>query len=182
MTVPVDQGLPSEWHDPKTWVMLYAAIVATSALLLNFRTWFEAGPRLKVNLISDGMVIGGDPQFDETDLIIVNVTNCGRTPVLITNLLLWEMPTVYSIWRHRPTRTFVVADPSLKGYPTNIPSLLEPARIWTGVARNRPDIIPDLHNGHFFIGVCTSHREKPILRRILKRTTNRPADSSKPSP
>jgi hypothetical protein len=161
--------------------MFYAAIVATSALLLNFRTWVEAGPRLKVNLIPDGMVIGGDPQFDETDIIIVNVTNRGRTPVLITNLLLWEMPTIYAKWRHRPTRTFVVSNASLKGYPANIPSLLEPARIWTGVARHQPDIIPDLHGGNFFVGVCTSYRDKPILRRIWKRTMKRPAKSSKPS-
>jgi hypothetical protein len=174
MTVAADQGFFFEWHDPKTWVMLYAAIVSTSALLLNLRTWIEAGPRLKVKVIPDGMVIGGDPKFDETDIIIVNVTNRGRTPVLITKLVLLEMPTEYARWRRRPTRTLVVADTSLKGYPQNIPSLLEPARIWTGVARHRPDMFPDIHGGNFFVGVCTSHRDKPILRRIWKRPANSP--------
>jgi hypothetical protein len=111
--------------DDPTWVAIYAAIVATSALLLNLRMWLESGPRLKINLTPDGMVIGGGPQFDETDIVIVNVTNRGRTPVLITNLLLWEMPTWRARWRRRPTRTFVVANTSLKGYPPNIPFLLE---------------------------------------------------------
>ena len=181
MTIPAEQAVFLEWHDPKTWVALYAAIVATTALLLNIRTWIEAGPRLKVNVIPDGMVIGGDAQFDETDIIIVNVTNRGRTPVLITNLLLWEMPTRYARWRRRPTRTFVVSNTSLKGYPPNIPSLLEPARVWIGVARRSQDIIPDLHDGNFYIGVCTSYRDKPILLRIRKPKAKSPANSPKPS-
>jgi hypothetical protein len=112
------------------------------------------------------MVIGGGPEFDEKDIVIVNVTNRGRTPVLITNLLLWEMPTWRARWRRRPTRTFVVANTSLKGSPPNIPFLLEPARIWTGVARRSPDIIPDLHNGNFYLGVCTSDRDRPTFRCI----------------
>jgi hypothetical protein len=78
--------------DPKTWVAIYAAIVATTALFLNIRAWIESGPRLKISLIPDGLVIGGGEEFDEKDLVIVNVTNRGRIPVLITNLLLSEMP------------------------------------------------------------------------------------------
>jgi hypothetical protein len=167
--------------DAKTWVALYAAIVATSALLLNLRTWIESGPRLKINLIPDGMIIGGGPEFDEKDIVIVNVTNRGRTPVLITNLLLWEMPTWTARWRRRPTRAFVVANTSLKGSPPNIPSLLEPARIRTGVARRSPDVIPDLHNGNFYLGVCTSHTDKPIFRRIRKPNLKGNATSQKPS-
>jgi hypothetical protein len=61
--------------DPKTWIAIYAAIVATSALFLNIRTWFEVQPRLRIRLIPDGLVIGGGPEHDEKDLIIVNVTN-----------------------------------------------------------------------------------------------------------
>jgi hypothetical protein len=47
--------------DPKTWVAIYAAIVATSALLLNLRTWIESRPRLKINIIPDGVIFGGGP-------------------------------------------------------------------------------------------------------------------------
>jgi DNA ligase D-like protein (predicted polymerase) len=31
----------------EAWIEIYAAIVATSALLLNFRSWLESGPRLR---------------------------------------------------------------------------------------------------------------------------------------
>jgi hypothetical protein len=65
--------------DPKTWVAIYAAIVATAALALNIRTWFESRPRLKVTVTPNGMVISAGPQFDERDLIIATVTNLGKT-------------------------------------------------------------------------------------------------------
>jgi hypothetical protein len=40
---------------------IYATVVSTAALLLNFKTWFESGVRLHATLIPDGVVIGGDP-------------------------------------------------------------------------------------------------------------------------
>jgi hypothetical protein len=163
--------------DPKTWIAIYAAFVATGALFLNIRTWFESGPRLKVTVIPDGMVIGAGPQFDERDLIIATVTNLGKTPVLITCLLLWEMPTWWARLRSKPTRTFVVANPTFKGDQANVPFLLEQARVWHGVARRSDDKIPDLLNGNFFLGISTSHSRQPILRRIVK-----PAKSSPPTP
>jgi hypothetical protein len=152
--------------DPKTWVAIYAAIVATSALLLNLKTWIESGPRLKINLIPDGMTIGGGEEFDEKDLVIVNVTNRGKIPILITNLTLWEMPTWWSRRRRRPTRTMVVTNPQLKGYPRNVPSELAPAHIWTGVVRSRPDVVPNLRDGKFYVGVSTSYHDRPFLVHI----------------
>jgi hypothetical protein len=152
--------------DPKTWVAIYAAIVATTALFLNIRAWIESGPRLKIGVIPDGLVIGGGEEFDERDLVIVNVTNRGKIPVLITNLLLFEMPTLWSRWHNRPTRSMVVTNPQLKGYPRNIPGELAPAHIWTGVIRERPDTVPELRNGNFYVGVSTSHHDKPFLMHI----------------
>ncbi len=163
--------------DPKAWIAVYAAIVATGALFLNIRTWFESGPRLKVTITPDGMVIGAGPQFDEQDIVIATVTNLGKTPILITNLLIWEMPTWWVRLHRKPTRTFVVTNPQFRGHQANLPFLLEQARIWHGVARRRDDVIPNLLNGNFFIGVSTSHRKRPILRRIMN-----PAKSSPPTP
>jgi hypothetical protein len=33
---------------PETWVALYAAIIGTSAFLLNLKTWFDSGVKLCV--------------------------------------------------------------------------------------------------------------------------------------
>jgi hypothetical protein len=35
---------------PETWVALYAAIIGTSAFLLNLKTWFDSGVKLKLSL------------------------------------------------------------------------------------------------------------------------------------
>jgi hypothetical protein len=35
----------------ESWIAIYAAIVATSALLLNFRSWLETLPRLHLDVI-----------------------------------------------------------------------------------------------------------------------------------
>jgi hypothetical protein len=119
-------GIPVENMTPQSWVALYAAIVSTSALL-NLKTRLDSGIKLKVSLIPDGLIMGGDPQFDEKDLNIVNFINRGDALTMITNLILMEMPTWWSRLCKRATRYFVVTNPQLKGYPHNVPSELGPA-------------------------------------------------------
>jgi hypothetical protein len=68
---------------PEIWISIYAAILATSALALNGRTWFDAGVKLKLSVIPDGIVIGGDPESDEKDLVFLTVINRGRTPTIV---------------------------------------------------------------------------------------------------
>ena len=60
------------------WIAICAAIVSTPALFLGIHRWLEAGPCLRITLIPDGMTIGGGPEFDESDLILVTVTNRGE--------------------------------------------------------------------------------------------------------
>jgi hypothetical protein len=115
-----------DWAKPEVIVAVYAAFVGTVALYLEVRRWFKTGPRLKITLMVDAMTIGGDPQFDEEDLIFVTVINRGNAPTMITNMLLWEM-TWWQKLRRRPNRTMIIPNPQLKGYPPNIPSELAPA-------------------------------------------------------
>lgn len=160
------------------WVSIYAAIIGTSAFMLNLKNWFDSGVKLKMNLIPDGLIIGGSPEFDEKDLIIVNVTNRGDAPTMITNLALLEMTTLWERWRLRPRKSYIVPNPQLKGYPPNIPFDLEPAKKWTGVVRKRTDVIPNLHTGTFYIGVYASHRDRPYLSVIPKAKDKLPRITS----
>ena len=135
---------------PEIWVAIYAAIVGSCALLLNFKSWLDSAPKLIVHLIPEGQIIGGDPKFDEKEIVIVNVTNRGATGTTVTNLTLHEFPSRYSKWRDRPIKSYVIANPQLKGYPPNIPADLEPNKKWTGIVRRRQDYIADLHTGNFY--------------------------------
>lgn len=150
-------------------VAAYAAIVATAAFALEIRRWFDAKPRLKLSLIADGMIIGGGDEFDEKDLVIVNVTNRGRIEILITNLTIHEMATWWDRLCKRDTKNYVVTNPQLKGYPRNIPGEVKPAHTWTGIVRDRPDVIPNLRNGIHYVGISTSHFDKPYFLRIPKK-------------
>jgi hypothetical protein len=165
----------------ETWVAIYAAIVGTGALLLNFKSWFDSGVKLKLNLVPKGLTIGAGPEFDERDLTILYVTNRGDADTTITNMVLFERarwwqgrPLYWPLslkWLNTPWgKHYEIAHPQLKGYPPNVPSTLEPSKRWTGAIRYdaRRDIIPDLHTGYFYTGVVASHRDRPYLKRIPK--------------
>jgi hypothetical protein len=159
--MPVETG----WK-PEVWIAIYAACVSTSALLIQFRNWITSGPRLRISVTTDGMIVGGDPRFDERDLVIVNATNVGAADTMITNLGIEERDPFYYFWRRQAKQYWIVTNPQLLGYPQNVPQLLEPAHRWTGVVRSRPDVLPNLRNGDFYIALHTSHRVRPYLQRI----------------
>jgi hypothetical protein len=163
----------------ETWVAIYAAVIGTSAFMLNLKAWWDSGPKLRVSLISDGIIIGGGPGVDETDLVIVTVINRGDAPTMVTNLCLFEMPSWWRRWRFRPIKSYVIPNPQLKGYPPNVPSDLEPAKKWTGALRQRPDVIPDMRTGSFYVGLYASHRDRPYLKRVPKKKDPLPAGTRK---
>lgn len=149
-----------------TWVAIYAACVSTGALFIQFWGWMTSGPRLRLSLISDGVVVGGNPEYDERDLVIVTATNVGTSATMIINLGIEERYPFYYFWRREAINAYVIPNPQLKGYPHNIPQLLEPARQWMGVIRSRPDVIPQLRNGDHYALVQTSYRRRPYRKRI----------------
>ena len=134
--------------------------------MIQFRNWFTSGPRLRITVISNGLVIGGGPGVDEHDLVIVNATNVGAADTMITNLGIEERDPFYYFWRSSAKNYWIVPNPQLLGQPPNIPQLLQPAHRWTGVIRPRPDVLPNLRNGDFYVALHTSHRARPYLKRI----------------
>lgn len=161
----------------EAWIAIYAAIVATSALLLNFRTWLDSRPRLRLSLMADGMVLGGGPRFDEKDLLILNVVNRGREPTVIENMVLFEMKNWWRRWRMRPTKSYVIPEPQLKGYPANVPGEIEPAKKWTGAIRKGPKMLVPVHDGKHYVGVYASHRDRPYLIRIPEPQSKLPENT-----
>jgi hypothetical protein len=159
---------------PEVLVAIYAAIVSTAVAALQIQSYFRSGVRLKLSLMADGMTIGGDPRFEEKDLVILTVTNRGDAPTTVENMVLFEITSLWQLWRIRPAKSYVIASPQLKGYPPNVPGNLEPAKKWTGAIRRQPDRISDLHTGVFYVGIYASHRDRPYLMRIPKAKNKLP--------
>jgi hypothetical protein len=165
---------------PETWVAIYAAIVGTGALLLNFKSWFDGRVRLHLSMMADAQIIGGSANEDMKDLMAVTVTNRGGTPTTITHLFVLEFP---SVWRRlrfkpRPDKSFFIPNPAAPGTPYQLPYELAPAKLWTGIAHKRYDKVPDLHDGRHFLAVYTSHRDRAYLVRIPTKLSKIP-DTSK---
>jgi hypothetical protein len=138
---------------PETWIAIYTAIVGSGALLLNFKNWLDSGVKLRLSVISDGMVIGGGPELDERDLIILNVVNRGDASTQISSMIILEITSWWQLRTLRPKSSYVVTNPQLKGRPQNVPGEVKPGKKWAGVIRQRSDIISDMRTGNFYTGV-----------------------------
>lgn len=151
----------------ETWIAIYAAVVATSAFVLNFRTWFEKRVRLNLSLIADAALMGGSKVDDEGGLIALTVINRGGQPTTLMHLVVLKFDNFWKRWRIRPSKSFIIPNPQVGGTGV-IPSELDAGKKWTGIARKRPDIVPDLQDGKHFMGVYASNRDRPYLIRIPK--------------
>jgi hypothetical protein len=81
------------------------------------------------------------------------------------------MTSPWQRWRVKPTKSYVITNPQLKGLPRNVPGDLEPSKRWTGVIRKRENIALTLHDGRHYTGIYASHRDRPYLIRIPKSTS-----------
>jgi hypothetical protein len=154
----------------ESWIAIYAAIVGTGALLLNFKSWLDSGVKLSISLTPYGHLAGGAPEPGEEHFIVVTVINRGRAPTMITSFAVFERRLLRRLTGLPLTNTGLGTDqPGLKGLPSVIPADLEPAKKWRGVIQDRPDLFPNLRNGHHFVQIRATHRRRSYLKRIPRR-------------
>lgn len=159
---------------PENWIAIYAAIVGTAALILNFRAWFEKRVRLNLSLMADAVLIGGDRAEDEKGLMAVTVINRGGQTTTLTHLVVLRFDNHWKRWRVRPTKSYFIPNPQVAGTGT-MPFELEPGKKWLGAARSRPDVVTDVRDGTYYIGVYATHRDRPYLIHIPKPRSKLPS-------
>lgn len=148
----------------------YAAIVATAALALEVRRWFESGPRLHVSLMPVGRLVGDDD--DEADYLVANVTNRGSSPTTITTFGLMDYETRLSWLRRKPRWHGFAPRPELPGSTPSLPKFLQPGERWTGVVKYNEDLAKRRDLGFLYVGIYASHSGKPAVARL--RMSNMP--------
>lgn len=159
-----------------SWVAVYASIVATAALLLNFRTWYEKGVRLKLSLMPDAEMFGGYGQEPEKGLMVLTVVNRGGQPTTITHMVVLRFDNWWKRIRVCSSASLIIANPQV-GASGAIPYELNSGKKWTGIARRRPDVIDHVDDGTYFIGVYASNRDRPYLIRVPKPKSKLPQDA-----
>jgi hypothetical protein len=158
----------AEWL--KDWlegaVAFYAAIVATGALFLEIRRWYESGVRLAIVIMPEAKMFGGLTSDDKTYLV-VNVLNRGETATTITHLVLFNYGSWWNLLRRKLINSAIVNNPGHHA-GQNIPFLLEPGKIFHGLVNHEPELVRWIDDGWLFVGVIGSHADKPVLKRVRK--------------
>ena len=159
---------------PETWISIYAAVVATSAFFLNFRSWYEKGVRLKLSVMPDAMVVGGGSAMDQKNLVALTVMNRGGQVTTLTHCVVLKFDNPWKRLRVKPSSSFIIPNPQI-GAGGNIPFELSPGKSWIGAAHKRPDVIADIANGSYYMGVYATNRDRPYLIKIPKPKDKLPA-------
>lgn len=158
------------------WIAIYAAIVATGALSLEVRRWFESGPKIHVRANAN-MTMVGLGGIEKEGLLLVNVLNNGDAPTTITHFCLLEYPNFWRRWRDRASKSFIVPHPQPEGYPPTILHVLKVGEQWTGIAHDRGDVTGDIQTGVMWAAIYTTNRRRPYLAHIKKRVPDKLKDA-----
>jgi hypothetical protein len=162
----------------EAWVAAYAAIVATGALALEIRRWFEGGAKISIRANPNMTIVGG-AGYQKEHVLTVHATNRGDAATTITHLTIEEFPNLWARLRNKPSQSFVVPDPRIDGAGHGLPYVLPPGQQWTGLAGDARKDIGDIQTGMFWVGVYASHRERPYKLKIRKPTVDEKLKNAK---
>ena len=149
------------------WTLLiaaYAAVVATGALFLEIRRWFETGPRVRFNVMSEAIIIGGLDE-DENTYLAITVTNSGTSPTTLTHMLLKEYDNWWDKLRGRSSFSGLVPRAAPLGL-RELPAKLDVGDVWHGQAIYNEELDRKAINGNLWVGIACSHSRREALRKV----------------
>lgn len=160
------------WSPSVDIIATYAAVVATGALALEIRRWFESGPRLRLSLMADAAIWNGHISNDR--YFVLNVTNIGNLPTTITHMVLLDYENIFGYLTKRPKWQALVNEPQPQTGHGRIPHVIEPGKIWMGMAKfnNDVDLSKRRAKGYLFVGIIASHKSEVIKIRTSKPAKN----------
>jgi hypothetical protein len=146
------------------WIAVYAAIVATGALALEIRRWFDSGPKLRVKATPGMTMVDSQTGRTEDGYLVATVRNQGDAQTTITHFTILDYPNAWLRYRNKPVKSFVVVRPGGQA----LPHVLQPGTEWMGVVKDRTGAMGDLQIGTMWLGIYTTNRKRPYLARIPK--------------
>ena len=145
-----------------TIIAAYAAVVATGALFLEVRRWFESGPRLSITVMPKTKAVNFPGEEGSTYLAAI-VKNRGNAPTTITNFALLEYGSWLSRLRSKPTWAVIIA----AGPVFNpLPKVVQPGEVWSGLTRHDDELGSRIEAGNLYVVIYASHTDKPHHKRV----------------
>lgn len=151
--------------DTTTFIAWWGAILSSLIFFWDIYKWWSSGPKIRFT-VQTGMESINMPMFDGKILILANVTNYGEQPTTITNLGVFYYKTIWSRFRKRPDKAFVIPHPNTE-FP--LPFQLKQGSVWVGIAVQDEQITEMATNGNLYCVLYHSHSEKPIPKRVIIR-------------
>ncbi|MBA3003123.1 MAG: hypothetical protein FP813_04635 [Desulfurivibrio sp.] len=144
-------------------VAWWGAILATLVLIWDIYKWKTSGPKIRF-VVRAGMIIVGDPTRTGQFFISAEATNLGERPTTITNLVIQHYKSYFSMLRHKPQTSMLVTEPSVS---QRLPYVLQPGTVWQGLCPQTDEIENLAKTGYLVCGLCHSHSDKEIDRRVI---------------
>lgn len=145
-------------------IAAYAAIVATGALALEIRRWFESGPQLSLRIMAHAQMVGLGVH-DKQSLVVAIVTNRGTVPTTITHMGFIDHGSWFDVVRRRPSLQAIIPQPGVAGGP-GLPFVLQPGTQWTGAGRYTQELVDRARKGRLRVQISSSHRATPLSRTV----------------
>jgi len=151
-------------------VAWWGAIVATVVLLWDIYKWKTAGPKIRFH-VTPGMIVVGDPSREGQCFISAEATNTGDRPTTLTNLVFQHYKSYFAMLKHKPQTSRIFTEPS----PSQpLPYILQPGSVWRGLCPQTEDIEKLAKTGYLVCGLCHSHSDKEIDRRVIIKEQSEP--------
>ena len=141
----------------------WGAGVATLLLLWDIYKWVTLGPRLRM-VVQGDMLVMGDPARKGEKFVTVRVTNRGNQSTTLTNLCLAHFSSTFKKWLRRKSQSFVVTLPAHQ-----IPHTLKPGGIWDGQVIQDEEIESLARDGYLEVELYHSHSRRPMRARAVVR-------------
>lgn len=152
----------------------WGAVLATVVFIWDIYKWKTQGPKLKVT-ISPNMVVIGDQRREGKRWVSILVTNIGDRPTTIKGVGMEYYQSWWLRFRNKADKAVIFPNPN-DSYP--LPHFLNPGEEWRGlIAQARDDLGIDLttlsRSGHLLIWLSHSHSSREIKKRLeIKDTAN----------
>lgn len=147
------------------WIAVIALIIASGALALELKRWFESGPKLHIRVMPEA-IMTGEPKGTDKSYVVVLVTNRGSIPTTITHMTLQTFPNLWNRLRRKATWNAIVPRPTPFSGEAGVPAEVATNGTWTGVATLTDELKTKRASGKLYIGIQSSHRDRAYYVKI----------------
>lgn len=150
-------------------VAILALIVASAALGLEVRRWFEDRARIELSVMEDMITM---PVDDRRPKLSLTAINTGGRPTTITHFVIRGYKSqVHRFFGRTQTHALV-----LNNEYGQLPKKLNQADMWTSYMVYNSDTQEFRKRNALSVGVICTHKRKPTLFKVNKKSSKKTID------